>query len=266
MIAIFASAECMEQHETSQHRVLITGASKRVGRATALELARNGWDLVLTYRSSHRECDETAEEAVRAARDASHSITVRVEHLDLADLESVQRLASVVVKQGSLDAIVHNASSYRATAWGTISAADLAEFHQIEVIGPLLLTQALHNALAASTLPGGGAVVLYSDIHAIGRPRVGFAAYTIAKGAVRTLTEVLALELAPKVRVHCIAPSVVMWPTGFPQETKDLILSRTPLARVGTAEDAARLVRFLIVEASYMTGETIHLDGGRSIR
>ena len=105
----------MEQHETSQHRVLITGASKRVGRATALELARNGWDLVLTYRSSHRDCDETAEEAVRAARDASHSITVRVEHLDLADLESVQRLASVVVKQGSLDAIVHKAVEHTPT-------------------------------------------------------------------------------------------------------------------------------------------------------
>ncbi len=276
MIAITAATLLMQSTESTHENclpspctVLITGAGKRVGRSTAIELARHGCNLVLTYRTSERECNETADLAREAASARGATIAVRVAHLDLNDLASVARLAASCesgAKHAAIDAIVHNASAYRASEWGTITAAHLEEFHRAEVVAPLLLTQALRHSLSTSKLPGGGAVVLYSDIHVLGRARAGFAGYTLAKSAVETLARVLAVELAPNARVHCVAPGVVLWPQDFPQETKERILSRTPLARAGTAEDAARLVRFLILEAAYMTGETIRLDGGRSIR
>jgi pteridine reductase len=83
---------------------------------------------------------------------------------------------------------------------------------------------------------------------------------------VQTLARQLAVELAPKVRVHCVAPGVVMWPEDFSEEGKRAILERTPLGRAGTPEEVARLVRFLVMEATYLTGSTIAIDGGRALR
>lgn len=238
---------------------LVTGGARRVGRATALELAAAGFDLVLTFRTSAREAEALCAELRGQGAEATALA------LDLADPRSV---ASVVaaVGAGRLDAIVHNASVYRPTPLATLSDADLDEAFRVEVSGPAILTRELAGRLAQSSLPGGGAVVLYSDIHALDRARPGFAAYLVAKAAVKTLAECLAVELAPRVRVHCIAPGVVQWPEGFPEETKARILERTPLGRAGTPEECARLVRFLVAEASYLTGGTIRIDGGRSLR
>lgn len=245
--------------------VLVTGGARRVGRAIALELAAAGCNLALTYRASGAECAATAADARRVARDFGHAIDAQAIELDLADERSVDRAAAEVAARGC-DAIVHNASEYRATPFGQLCADDLERMHRVEVVGPMLLTQALRGELSRSRIAGGGAVVFFSDIYALGRPRAGYAAYLLAKAGVRALSEQLALELAPQVRVNCIAPGVVMWPEGFPEETKQAILARTPLARAGEPEEAARLVRFLVLEATFMTGETMRIDGGRSLR
>jgi len=258
--------------------VLLTGAARRVGRATALELAQAGASLVLTYRRSRAECEATARDCVAEAARAGHAITADCEELDLADLGSVEaflgRLHALLGRfdgRGAgdavvLDAIVHNASDHRRAEFGSIRAADLEAAYRAEVVAPCLITQALAGALGRSALGGGGAVVLYSDVHALEKPRNGYTPYLVAKGAVECLAEQLAIELAPRVRVHCIAPGVVLWPEGFDEPAKERILERTPLGRTGTAEDAARLVRFLILEAPFMTGGTIRLDGGRALR
>lgn len=248
---------------------LVTGASHRVGRAIARELARHGLGVLLTYRTREAECHETARLAIEDARAAGHVVTAAVRQLDLGDAAAVARFAEGVragCAGGALDCIVHNASAYEPTPIDTLTAAQVESMHRIEVVSPLVLTQALRAELARSKLDGGGAVVFFSDIHAIGRARPGFTAYLLAKAAVQTLAQQLAVELAPKVRVHCVAPGVIMWPEGFPDETKQAILARTPLGRAGTPEEAAKLVRFLVLEASYMTGETIAIDGGRGLR
>jgi len=248
---------------------LVTGASHRVGRAIARELARHGLGVLLTYRTREAECHETARLAIEDARAAGHVVTAAVRQLDLGDTAAVARFAEGVragCAGGALDCIVHNASAYEPTPIDTLTAAQVESMHRIEVVSPLVLTQALRAELARSKLDGGGAVVFFSDIHAIGRARPGFTAYLLAKAAVQTLAQQLAVELAPKVRVHCVAPGVIMWPEGFPDETKQAILARTPLGRAGTPEEAAKLVRFLVLEASYMTGETIAIDGGRGLR
>ena len=265
MDGLFAAAAAEKGHARSRPVVLVTGASRRVGRACALELAAAGCDLVLTYRSSGAECAATAAAARLAGRVAGHAVHVEIEELELGEVRSVEFLARRLEARGC-DAIVHNASEYRATPLGQIGAEDLERMHRVEVVGPLLLTQALRGELSRSRIAGGGAVVFFSDIYALGRPRAGYAAYLLAKAGVRALSEQLAVELAPLVRVNCIAPGVVMWPDGFPDEAKGAILGRTPLGRAGTPEEAARLVRFLVLEATYMTGQTLRIDGGRSLR
>ena len=305
--------------------VVVTGASHRVGRAIALEFARLGYGLVLTYRSRPSECAETARRAIEVARAHvpggaeglggahvpgsarvpggaeglgsarvpggaeglgsahvpggaeglgsahGHAITVESVALDLADTAAAERFAEGLAARcraqgAAIDAIVHNASAYEPTALRGISAAAVESMHRVEVVSPLLVTERLGEALAASRLAGGGAVVFFSDMYAIGRARAGFTPYMLAKAGVETLARQLAVELAPRVRVHCVAPGVILWPEGFPEETKQAILARTPLGRAGTAEEAARLVRFLALEASFMTGGTIAIDGGRGLR
>ncbi len=305
--------------------VVVTGASHRVGRAIALEFARLGYGLVLTYRSRPSECAETARRAIEvgsahvpggaeglggahvpgsarvpggaeglgsarvpggaeglgSARVPGgaeglgsahgHAITVESVALDLADTAAAERFAEGLAARcraqgAAIDAIVHNASAYEPTALRGISAAAVESMHRVEVVSPLLVTERLGEALAASRLAGGGAVVFFSDMYAIGRARAGFTPYMLAKAGVETLARQLAVELAPRVRVHCVAPGVILWPEGFPEETKQAILARTPLGRAGTAEEAARLVRFLALEASFMTGGTIAIDGGRGLR
>jgi pteridine reductase len=248
---------------------LVTGASHRVGRAIACELARQGFGLLLTYRSRAAGCAETARLAEMEAGAAGHAISVRCDPLDLSDTAAATAFAADIAAAAgdrALDAIVHNASAYEPHGFGSISAADLERMHRVEIVSPLLVTQALSPALSRSPRAGGGAVVLFSDVYTIARARPGFTPYMLAKAAVATLARQLAVELAPAVRVHCVAPGVVMWPDGFPDDAKREILARTPLGRAGTPDEAARLVRFLVLEATFSTGETIAIDGGRALR
>lgn len=250
---------------------LVTGASRRVGRAVAVELARAGLGLVLTYRSRKDECAETARLAEAAARAAGHTVATACAGLDLADAAASERFAVRLdearrAKGAALDVIVHNASAYEPTPLAGIEATSVESMHRVEIVSPLLITERLRAGLDASRREGGAAVVFFSDVYALGRARAGFTAYMLAKAAVETLARQLAVELAPKVRVHCVAPGVVMWPEGFPDDAKREILARTPMARAGTPEEAARLVRFLALEATFSTGGTIAIDGGRALR
>ncbi len=254
-------------------RVLVTGASRRVGRATVLELAHAGVEPVLTFRAREDECRATAREAEEAARAAGFAVEPLVLRLDLCDTASVDAflaaLAPTVERRG-LDAIVHNASDYIVSPLDACDRPALAALmdraHRAEAVAPATITLALRGALAKSAVAGGGAVVFFSDIYALGKPRAGYLAYTVAKAGVRAMAEQLAVELAPEIRVHCVAPGVVAWAEGMDEATKAAVLSRTPLGRAGTPEDAAKLVRFLILEAPYLTGGTIAVDGGRSLR
>ncbi len=244
--------------DPARPRVLVTGAAKRVGRAIALALAEAGCDLDLTYRTSGEAIEATAREA--KAR-AGGPIEVGIHQLDLDDLAAVERFAASLAS-ARLAGLVHNASSYAPSSFGSIEAADALRHLRINALAPLLLTQGLAEPLRQAR----GSVVLFSDIHVLGRPRKRFAAYSLSKAAASDLVATLALELAPEVRVNGVAPGVVAWPDDAPTEERAAYESRIPLGRPGTPEEAAALVRWLLLEASYVTGEIVRLDGGRWLR
>ncbi|MDZ4753606.1 MAG: SDR family oxidoreductase [Phycisphaerae bacterium] len=245
-------------------RVAVTGAARRVGRAVALELARHGADLLLTCHTSCDELHATAEDAVRVASDAGYTIDVTCLTVDLNVADAVERTGRdlAALSLDGLAGLVHNASTYTPTPLGSITSEDVLTQFRVNAMAPLLLTQ----ALAANLRRARGAVVFFSDIHALGRPRRRFTAYSMSKAAASDLVATLAIELAPEVRVNGLAPGVIAWPDDVDFEERAAYERRIPLGRPGTPEEAARLVRWLLFDASYLTGEIVRIDGGRWLR
>lgn len=238
---------------------LITGGAKRVGRAITHALARAGCDVVVTYRTSRDEARTIAGEASPAS--------VRLIELDLADLDAVERAGGELASSlGRLDILVHNASIYGPRPIVEMDAGHLLEMYRVNAAAPLLLTKRLAPLLERSSLPGGGSIVAMCDMHAMGRPRRHMAAYSMSKAALVEMVRTLARELAPRVRVNGVAPGVVAFPdSGFESDPQmqQAYLSRVPLGRSGTPDDAAEAVRWLAMDAHYVTGEIVRVDGGR---
>lgn len=238
----------------AQPIALITGAARRVGRAVALHLAEHGFDVAFTYRSSEREAMELRDLVVLRGRRA---LAIQA---DLACLpQAAETIGAHMGAFGSrLDLLVNNASLYLCDDLD--DPTQMARLWSIHVEAPLLLAHRLRQPLAA----GGGCIINMVDLLA-SRPMKGYLRYCSSKAGLVSLTLGLARELAPAVRVNGIAPGVVEWPDDFPESEKASYLQRVPLARVGTPEDVANLVRFLATDGSYITGQIIGLDGGRAL-
>lgn len=240
---------------------LITGGVKRVGLATARAMARAGCDLVITYRARPEE----AESVATSLRD--FGAQVRLMSLDLADLEAVEAIGSSLARDlPRLDILVHNASIYAPTPLAAMSPETILEYYRVNAAAPLLLSKHLAPLISRSQLAGGGAIVAMCDMHVLGRPRKEMSAYAMSKAALVEMVRTLARELAPKVRVNGVAPGVVAFPEeGYESDPvmQQAYLSRVPLQRSGTPEDAAEVVRWLALDARYTTGEIIRVDGGR---
>jgi pteridine reductase len=159
-----------------------------------------------------------------------------------------------------LDVLVNSASLYLPGRLRDTTMEMMQKVTAIHVQSPLLLCQKFESFLRASR----GHVVNMCDL--LGeRPWPEFLSYCASKAALANLTFGLARELAPEVTVNGIAPGVVEWPADYPQAERDKYLKRVPLARAGTPQDVANLVHFLVTEGTYITGQIIRLDGGRSI-
>lgn len=241
--------------------ILVTGAARRVGAEIARQLHARGAHIALHYRHS-----ADAAEALAAALNAERPGSAFTVGGDLARFGAAGEIAAQVLERsgGRLDGLVNNASSFFPTPVGEIDRAAWDELIGSNLMGPLFLSQALAPALGAS---GRGAIVNIVNIHAE-RPLERYPLYSAAKGGLAALTRALAIELAPAVRVNGVSPGPIEWPEDgqFPPEERARIIAHTLLKRVGNAADIARTVSFLVFDASYITGQIIAVDGGRSAR
>jgi pteridine reductase len=238
--------------------VLVTGGAKRVGAAICRRLHAAGANLMLHYRSSAGEA-----RLLQAELNHQRKESVSLIQADLLDLGKLPSLVDQTVQIfGRLDALVNNASSFRQTPVGEISIEDWEDLIGANLRAPLFIAQAAAPALKKTQ----GAIVNITDIHAE-RPLKNYVAYSIAKAGLVGLTRSLARELAPEVRVNAVAPGPILWPDDeeFDELSRQRIISHTPLKREGTPEDIAKAVYFLLSEATYVTGETINVDGGRHV-
>lgn len=235
---------------------LVTGGARRVGRAIVLRLAAGGFDVAFTYHRSQAEADELAKMVTDGGRRAL-AICADLTKPEAA-VPAVQ--AAFAGRFARLDVLVNNASLYQPTPLSTVSAAQMRQMMAIHAEAPVLLCQAFGAMLRSA----GGHVVNMVDLLAE-RPWPAYLAYCASKGALATLTAALARELAPQVTVNGIAPGVAEWPDDMPQTDRERYLQRVPLSRAGSPGEVAELVHYLVTAGSYITGQIIRLDGGRSL-
>lgn len=236
--------------------VLITGGGKRVGATICRRLHAAGATVMLHYRSSAGEARLLQAELNHARADSV--ALIQADLLDLAKLPAI--VEQTLQTYGRIDALINNASSFFQTPVGEIEPDDWDDLIGTNLKAPLFLSQAAAPALRQAH----GAIVNITDVHAE-RPLKNYVVYSVAKAGLIGLTRSLARELAPDVRVNAVAPGPILWPDddSFDELSRQRIISHTPLRREGAPEDIARAVHFLLNDAGYVTGETIHVDGGR---
>lgn len=237
---------------------LITGAAHRIGAAIARTLHTEGMDLLLHYRSSSLAAEALAHE-LEALRPGS----IKLLQADLHETSGFDQLITETkAHRGRLDLLVNNASSFYPTPLAAATETDWDDLIGSNLKAPFFLSRAAASLLSESN----GCIINLVDIHAE-RPLKDHPIYSIAKAGNAMLVKSLARELGPQVRVNGIAPGVILWPEkGLSTDAKEQILDRTALKRLGSPEDIAQTLLFLVRDAAYITGQIIAVDGGRTLQ
>ena len=246
----------MQTESNSRKIVLITGAARRIGAAIARTLHAAGFDLVLHYRSSEQDMQALHDE-LEHVRTGS----VLALQADLANPETPARLVDSALRHyGRLDALVNNASAFFESSLGSTTLDEWDALFAINARAPFLLCQAAAPALRESR----GAIVNLTDLYAM-RPRPDVLAYAATKAALESLTRGMASALGPGgVRVNAVAPGAILWPEEDEEGgERTAMLARTPLGRTGKAGEVAEAVRWLLMDAGFVTGQVLRVDGGR---
>ena len=246
---------------SSRPVALITGAARRIGAGIARRLHAEGHDVALHYRGSAMQANALADDF--NARRPDSAIALQA---DLAEFDRLPELvARTVGRFGRLDALVNNASRFHPTPIGRATPLQWDDLFAANARAPFFLAQAAAPHLKAAN----GAIVNLADIHA-DRPLRDHAIYGMSKAALVHMTLALAAELAPHVRVNAVSPGAILWPENDnPDDDADdaakktALLARTPLQRIGTVEEIAAAVLWLLRDATYTTGQVIRVDGGR---
>jgi pteridine reductase len=236
---------------------LVTGAGKRIGATIARVLHAAGANVAVHYFRSAAEADRVVAELNGMRADSAISVAG-----DIREIDACERIvAEVTERSGRLDVLVNNASSFYPTPLGTVTNEQWHDLIDSNLKAPLFLSQCALPHLQTAR----GAIVNIVDIHAQ-RPLRGYVVYGAAKAGLAMLTRSLAKDLGPDVRVNGIAPGAILWPeAGVPEGVQQTILNQVPLKRTGSPEDIASAVLYLVRDATYVTGQILAVDGGRSV-
>lgn len=235
---------------------LVTGAAKRVGRSIALELAARGTNIVVHYHTSEAEAAAT----VRTLE--GQGVKAFALQADLGQTAEVHRLAAdAEARSGGVSVLVNNASNYFRVPFDDLDETVWDASLDVNLKAPFFLAWHLGRAMRER---GQGHIVNLADWSGE-RPYNDYLPYCVSKAGIICLTKALAKALAPSVQVNAVAPGPVMPPADMSDAERQAIIRATPLKRLGTPEDVARCVRFLVEEASFSTGALFLVDGGRLI-
>jgi pteridine reductase len=235
---------------------LVTGGAIRVGRAIVQALATDGAAVAVHHHESVEEARSLVTELRSQGRRAE---AFRADLTDDAQLASL--VADVERSLGPIEVLVNSAAGFTRAPFLDTDAATLDAEWRLNARAPFLLTRAVAKGMLERR---EGVVVNILDIGGALVPWRNYSAYCMTKAAMQMLTLVLALELAPHVRVNGVAPGTVLPPESLGAAEREQLRSRIPLGRFGTAEDVAATVRFLITGSDFVTGQVIAVDGGRT--
>ena len=238
-------------------RILITGAAKRIGKEMALSFFNKGWDIVIHYNSSKEEAEALADQMNSERNNSAMLVQANLDNANEVEM-LVEKILS---KNGSIDALINNASTFYPTPIGTFSEENWNALMGSNLKAPLFLIQSFYKELEKNK----GFIINVTDIN-VDRALVNHSIYLAAKSGLQTLTKSLAKELAPNIRVNAIAPGAILEPpnTDWTAEQKNNIINAVPLERMGTEKDIVDAAIYLS-EAEYVTGQILNIDGGKSL-
>jgi 3-oxoacyl-[acyl-carrier protein] reductase/pteridine reductase len=229
--------------------ILVTGAAKRIGRAIALHLAKQGARVAIHYSTSEAEALATAAECGGAP-------------VFQANLERVAEIEALFERVhsyfGCIDGLVNNAARFTQIDPLKVTEADWDFIHSVNLKATFFCCQQAAKRMIAAD---GGRIVNLSSLGGL-RPWSQHAHYCASKAGVIMLTKALAKAFAPKVTVNSVAPGVI--PFGEPDERIRHLIARTPACRAGTAEEVAEAVAFFLTSPDFITGQVLAVDGGLS--
>jgi NAD(P)-dependent dehydrogenase (short-subunit alcohol dehydrogenase family) len=239
--------------------VLVTGAAKRLGREIALALAGSGWRVAVHFRGSATEAAQTVDDCRFASGDDALMESFQA---DLADEAQARGLiARVTERFGTLDAVVNNASLFEHDGFRSFSYDSLTAHMRTNAGAPVVLAQALHEHVANRS--GAGVVVNMLD-QKLWNQNPDFASYTMSKASLEAANTMLAIALAPHVRVVGVAPGLTITSHLLSEEKFQALHRLSPLGRSSTIEDVVSAVKFAL-ENSSVTGTTLLVDGGQHL-
>lgn len=234
----------------------MTGGARRIGRAIALALAAKGMNVVVNYNRSRREAQETVMEA-RAL--GANAIAIKADVTREGDVERLFR--KTLHAFGRVDALINNAALFERAYITSMPLASWERMIRTNLTGVFLCSREAARAMLAQR--DGGKIVNIAD-WTPEQPIKGYAHYSASKAGVVALTRALALELAPKITVNCVAPGAILLPKHYGPTYVSTMLKSIPLKRFGTPDEVAHAVIFLL-ENDYATGSVLTIDGGRSL-
>ncbi len=234
---------------------LITGGARRLGAAIVRSLAGHGYDIVVHHGHSPREADELAAHLV-----SHYGICVETVQEDLRDVAAPARIvAAAITHLGALDVVVSSASIMKSVPLETVTPEHWVDTEAVNLRAPFFLMQA-----AAPRMRDGGVIIQMSDHLAFEAIYPGLIPHQVTKAGVTTLVRTMASALAPRLRVNAVAPGLVMPPEDMSESALQNFLRDVPLGHGGSADDVVEAIHFLI-EARYVTGQVLHVDGGRHL-
>ena len=237
--------------------VIITGASRGIGKACALIFAENGYDLLLCYQSREEEAKAVAKEA------EAFGVRAKVFQMNMESLSDCRRtVAKAMMEFGGIDALVCNAGISLPVLFTQTTEEEYDRVFSVNTKGVFFLSQAAAKEMISA---GQGAIVNVSSMWGVAGAS-GEVAYSASKAAVIGLTKALAKELAPSgIRVNCVAPGVTDTEMNacYDEDAMAALSERTPLGRIADPREIAEAIFFLASEkASFITGQTLTADGG----
>ncbi len=233
---------------------LVTGAGRRIGRAITLALADRGANVMIHYNTSESGASATKSKA------SAHGVQAETVQADLSRPEDVEEIVeSTRNALGDLQILINNASIFNHVSFRDTTLKDWEQNQQINLTAPVQLMQCF-----AEQTTGEGRIVNLLDWRAL-RPQARQFAYSVSKTGLAGATMAAAQELGPEITVNGVAPGPILPPKGEDQEKLDHIVEDLPAGRWGDVNEVVRAVIFFIESAGFVTGEVLHVDGGRHL-
>jgi 3-oxoacyl-[acyl-carrier protein] reductase/pteridine reductase len=239
---------------------LVTGAARRLGRASALRLARAGADVAITFRHSSREARETVVDL------SKHGVRAFALHCDVTEEASVRAMMKDVGRElGRIDILVNNAANYETAEFEKLTARQWDAIFASNTRGPFLVSREALKWMRRNRGKGSGAseakIINMGSLGGL-RPWATHAHYCSSKAALHMLTRVMAIALAPQIAVNAVAPGMIDLGEKSAAGFMRRMAKQTPMERNGRGEEVAEAVLFFATAPQFITGQVLAVDGG----